>query len=349
MRTEVKPRNGSALPNALLDALGVGAGIAAYAYAAGGAVEYLRFTGSHLPASQALSLISSRQILATGLIVALAAPIVWLLVRIVLWARGKTSSSTPPPTDRPRANADGDSGASDSDAEVETAPRTETRPDRVERAGLASLADFVGYGTALSTFAGIVFLIASSLTGEAPHLQEFAQVLALAGGVGAVAAACVWQIFAGRPTAPNAVAAPSVPAVPGFRGLTAIPARWMVGILLGLTLVGGASVAYFVPLSLPSVVVRLTGGRCIRGLYLSRDSSSVTLVDGEARRLLSLSTKEVSAVEIGSGRRAASARIEAVTKCPARAGLANPVDSRPMGSSQERSLGIERNKALSIE
>jgi hypothetical protein len=339
-----KSPNRASLPNTLLDVLGVGAGLAAYAYAAGGAVEYLRFKGSHLPASQALSLLSSREILATGLVVALTAPIVWLLIRIALWARKEVTTDDHPQHATPRPEDAGPSSAaehtqpqsstgegvtivlSDVGPGAEATSPTETEADGVEHER-ASLADFVSYGFALSTFAGIVFLIAALLNGGAPHLQEFVQVLGVAGGVGGVMAAIAWVMLPGRqsgPGGPTDATAPSASAAPGFRGLAALPARWMVAVLLTLTLVGGASVAYFVPLSLPGVVVRLTGGRCIRGLYLARDSSSVTLVDGKAKRLLSISAKELSAVEVGGRHHVATTRIEALTKCPAPAALAEP-------------------------
>jgi hypothetical protein len=333
-------RNRAGLPSTLLDVLGVGAGLAAYAYAAGGAVEYLRFKGSHLPASQALSLLSSREILATGLVVALTAPIVWLLIRLALSARKAVATHDQPPQETPPP---GDEGASEHtqpqsstgegaaivlsvDAGGDAPTRAEIE-DRIERERRAPLGEFLAVGATISTLAGFVLSVGAALTGGALHVSELAQVVSGTVLVGGVMAAIVWAIFPGRQSGagtPTAIAARSASGAPSFRGLAVVPARWMVAILLTLTLVGGASVAYFVPLSMPSVVVRLTGGRCIRGLYLARDTSSVTLVDGKARRLLSLSAKEVSAVEIGGGRSVANTRIEALTKCPAQAVLAEP-------------------------
>src|SRR5881296_2398275 len=85
--------NGEPRRSPLFDVIGVGAGLAAYAYVAGGIVDYLRFTGASLPAFQSVSLLSDRQLVSMGVVVLLLAVPVGLVTVIAHWLLGRHDAS----------------------------------------------------------------------------------------------------------------------------------------------------------------------------------------------------------------------------------------------------------------
>ena len=257
----------------LLGVLGVGAGLAVYAYAAGGIVEYLRFAGEGLPATQALALLSSQQLLVIGVVVALVAVPIWATLTLIrrLW--------------------------------VNVEARQRNRRHEPRGRVLQSVEDAAGAGFAgalVSALAAVVLgaIEATGAIDATVVLRGVLSAVGVAGGIGAVIGIGVSGLVAA-----------------GWRGFLALPRRWITVIFLALVLVGGATLAYFVPLSMTRTVLRLSNGTCLAGLYLARDGDDIELVDGRSKRLLSIAGDELAAVQIGRSMPVDSSAVKPI-RCP---------------------------------
>jgi hypothetical protein len=257
----------------LLSALGVGAGLAAYAYGAGGVFEYLRFLHAKLPVIQALALVSSRELIVTGVIVGLFAIPLWVLTNLCakLWdkhvQKGWTALEAWFRKQRDKMRQ----------------MKGATQP--AEESGQASLAlHRGGEGAAISTLAASLFVVVDAVVGSGIGADAILAALAAAGALGGILVA---------------IAVPFLAAV-RKSGLLKLPGRWLASLFLGFALVGGASYAYFTPFYLTQAVVQLSSGGCLTGPYMSRDTGGIHLVDGKERSILTISAVDVSRVRLGN-------------------------------------------------
>jgi hypothetical protein len=105
--------------------------------------------------------------------------------------------------------------------------------------------------------------------------------------------------------------------------ISRLPRYWIAITVLLLALIGGMSFAYFAPLRLPSALVSLQGGGCLKGLYLGRDGEGLHLVDGEKRALLTLPRSAFTAVTIGTPASVEDHTVE-LSACPKSFRIGNP-------------------------
>jgi hypothetical protein len=156
--------------------------------------------------------------------------------------------------------------------------------------GRLGVGDAAAWGTALGVIVGVSYGLIALLQGGkyGSSLQSFVSYVGAWSAVasaGAVIAAQVANIFGTKPLT--------------LGDIFAIPPRWIAVLFLGLSLVGGASLAYFMPLRLPLAVVRTSTATCLAGRYIGRDSNGVHLIDGRSKDLLTIAQTDVSAIQIG--------------------------------------------------
>ena len=265
-------------PKGLLEFL-VGAGLVAYVYVAGGVVEYLRFAGAGLPAGQALSLLSSRQLAITGVEIALVAVGLWGFSRCIHWLaqrlRHSPSNAHQPIPTEGQSPAPTAATAADAEAERQGDPQTD------EEVPARSAIRTAGAGAVTAGLAAVAFEVIADAT-SAGGLEGLGAAVGSAGAVGAGLGLAV---------------VPLVVAV-GWRGLLDLPARFVATGFITLAFVGGAAYAYFTPLHMSRAIIRLSGGTCVQGIYLARDEEGVHLIDGEAKLLLTIPAGNVAVVQI---------------------------------------------------
>lgn len=265
------PRPASHLPVAL-EAIGAGAGLVVYAYAAGGVVEYLRLAGAHLPAAQAVSMLSNQQLLIVGAFILLMALPIALAMRLAAWLWTKVETS---------AEHARESHRTSSGRRRRQAPKSSSF--------LAS--EIAMLGVFLGALAGLIFSL-SAIVVPPKSGWDFE---AAAGAI--ITSATVGGIFALLGRFATVIRQRRIFKL---RDLSRLPRRWIAALVLFLALVGGSSLAYFAPLRLPSALLRLRNGNCLTGLYLSRDNENLNLVNGRSRAVLAIASKNVNAVQVGT-------------------------------------------------
>jgi hypothetical protein len=272
----IEPRDPRRQLLGVVELVAAGAGLAVYAYAAGGLVEYLRFAGADLPAGQALALMSARQILIVGAIIMLLAIPVGVAMRLAVWVWTKVQK-------RLEQTVEGREAV----GRLPSRRRRASRPP-TQSASVAMGAFFSILATAVTALLSFAVRLDSNGASEAPTsfpLNAFATAAA-AGGMLALALELGARV--GRKSSWK------------LADISRLPRYWIAITVLLLALIGGTSFAYFAPLRLPSVLVSLSGGGCLKGLYLGRDGEGLHLVDGEKRSLLTLPRSDFTAVTIGT-------------------------------------------------
>jgi hypothetical protein len=264
--------------------LGGAAGILAAIYGLGGAVAYLRFVNGGLPADQALGLLGIRQILLFGAVSALVIlPSTVLLVFIALKAQDRLRRYVPP---------------SPSTRQLPPSWLRQLLSRKVPAvllvglviAGIAFISAVVA-GLALASLSGILAFDATSVS-EAAGLAAI-----ISGGLG--------TLFSWIESS----------ATDAFRHLLTIRGVEMTIVVILVLFASGIALAIEVPLRMPDTWLRLSDGTCIRGLYLGRDSSGVHLVDGVGKKILTIASANIAALQIGQFEPAKETKI-IVVPCP---------------------------------
>jgi hypothetical protein len=255
-----------------LEAIGAGAGLVVYAYAAGGVVEYLRLAGAHLPAAQAVSMLSNQQLLIVGAFILLMAIPIALAMRLAAWLWTKVEA---------RAEH----------ARKSHPPSSGHRKQRGPRSSSMLANEIAVLGVLLGALAGLIFSVSAVVLPPKPGWDSEAAVSAI------TTSAAIGGIFALLTRFATVIRQRRIFKL---RDLSRLPRRWIAVLVLLLALVGGSSLAYFAPLQLPSALLRLRNGSCLTGLYLSRDNENLNLVNGRSKALLAIAAKNVNAVQVGT-------------------------------------------------
>jgi len=167
----------------------------------------------------------------------------------------------------------------------------EKHPPRQEKGGhIPPAGEVAAFGASLGFIAVFAFQIVAFFADNKADatITSLANSLALATALGSVlgALAAFLGATAWRPF---------------FRwsDLLRLPRQWLVGILLAVAVAAGASFAYFTPLKIPRASVQLRDGTCLTGLYLSRDSEGIHLIDGPSGSLFTVFQKDLVGIQVG--------------------------------------------------
>jgi hypothetical protein len=256
-----------------IEILGIGAGLAAYLYAIGGAVAFLRYLRAGLPASQAVSLLGSRQILTTGAISIVFVGLVFVVIYLAAAQFIRFLGRIEPPT--PAAPDDEEHGRGATGAErLAQALQRRVAGDSIARKIVAGVV-----GVALA--AALVVGLPEAGLGIGVELAEIAGITGLLSGI-------VGLIPGGYDIVSRA-----------STRLNEMSRRRRAAICLVPVTICGVIVTVLLPLKMPTAVARLTDGSCLTGLYLSRDGDGVHLVDGTTHQIFTVSTNVLASLTVG--------------------------------------------------